>query len=144
MVHRYVFYPQEVFGFFPSLFPLPVVHLHPSKPGWDRDNGAVVGQSGWEQFVLLLPLITAPSREVKTSSGLCGEQPVGSGFSSLLPALLQLLAGGKWEPTFPPRVLELPLALLQPREVALLYLPSHLPVQLLCRAMFTRLFARHK
>lgn len=30
------------------------------------------------------------------------------------------------------------------REVALLYLPSHLPVQLLCRVVFTRLFVRHK
>lgn len=49
--------------------PSPSCTFTSSQTGWDRGsaNGAVVRQSGWEQFVLLLPLITAPPKEVKTS-----------------------------------------------------------------------------
>lgn len=125
--------------------PCPSCRSGSQQTGWDRGgaNGAAVRQSGWEHFVLFLPLTTAPPREGKTFSGLWGQQPAGSGASSPLPALLQLLAGGKWEPTFPSRALELPVALLWLPQAGR-WLCSTLPVQLLCSVMFTRLFVRHK
>lgn len=47
-------------------------------------------------------------------------------------------------PTLSPRIAPACSVAPATREVALLFLPSHLPVQLLCRVMFTRLFVRHK